>query len=242
MPPKCPRCKKGQLYASKMGGQRILQEIKKNIGRSVVTIDATTQNNKTSSQSIKKPSGKIIIATSAIHSLITNNKFNHIFWLFPEIDLLYPDFRSSEKAYYNLIRLSHHLDNQRKKINIITRQPIIIEKTLSLSPTEFTTSLLKERKRFSYPPYKDLIKITTIADNEKAALKKAQKIHQAIIEKTGGVKQQLIVVRGPFTGFIKRRHKKFEAHLTITGPLKKITPLCANLDADFIELSPERIL
>ncbi len=247
MPSCCPKCKRGTLFVSKMGGQRIIQEIKKISGPKILMIDAATLKNKNNLNRDNKLSGKVVFGTSAVHLFIENQKFERILWLFPEIDILYPDFRSVERAYYNLVRLQKHLSNQKKKVFVVTRQPTVIEKRLAPPPDDFVHQQLKERKKYYYPPYADLVKLTFTANKEEDALKKAQKnLHKIQQQASSSTKDksadETITIRGPFISFVKRRKKKYEAHITISGPLKKLTPLYKKTEADTVDLAPERLL
>ena len=147
--------------------------------------------------------------------------------------------RSNERAYTALTRLCA-LQAKEKPVVLVTKSKLLIEDTLIRSVDTFFEQELRARKKHHYPPFTDMIKLT-IADASMAkAEKKAGELRKIL--KVNAKEQKDIYIRGPFSAFQKERKKKYEFHILLLGPLKKLTPLYADIAITRAELSPEKII
>ena len=243
MPDKCPSCHKKSLFVAGMGTEHIENIVNKITRRSIIRIDTDTR----AKQDIKKLSEQaqkhqLILGTSAIFTAIPEIKFDRIIWLFPERDLLYPDFRSNERALYLLVRLKQLLNDSRRKVLLVTRQQPLIDKALTLPISKLIDRELKQRKRHHYPPFNLLVRLTVTATSNRKVLNKGQKLRELLDAKLKQHSNTNTYIKGPFQSFIPRHRGKHEAHITLTGPLNTLTELYNKLPINSVDLSPERIL
>ena len=243
VPAKCPRCRSKSLFVAGMGGEHIENIVNKITRRSIIRVDTDTRANQAAEKLIKQvQQHQITLGTSAIFTAIPGVKFDRIIWLFPERDLLYPDYRSNERALYTLVRLKQLLNSSRRKVLLVTRQQHLIGKSLTLPVDKLIDRELKQRKRHHYPPFNHLVRLTISAATNQKALNKGQKLRKLLDEKLKHHPATSVHIKGPFQSFIPRHKGKHEAHITLTGPLNTFTNLYDKLPIDSVDLSPERIL
>lgn len=180
-----------------------------------------------------------LVETAALFTHLQDARVHKIVWLFPEDSLLYPDFRSAERAWYMLARLQQ-LTTPSRPIILVSRgqQADLVEKILGQKPEQFYEQQLAERARFGYPPWRDLVRLTVIAKTSAAAQTRAEKLRQAIAKDIP--LEEAISLRGPFASFEKTRQPQW--HLLLTGSLPRLTELYADHLVDRVDVSPERII
>lgn len=178
----------------------------------------------------------ILFDTEAALRDLKLGDIDRLVWVNPERALSFPDFRSQEHVLNLFVRLQQLLPG-RRSVWISTRQPRVV-KTLMLDSWEkMMTSILKERKKFNYPPFADLVRLTIAEKSAKKALQAADKISSTIYSE-----ESKTTVRGPFEAFESETKGKKEAHLLLSGDLDVIQQEYANLKLDRVDVSPARVL
>lgn len=259
-PQRCSHCRHSDLTPIGIGTEKLTTALQRLLGKEIVKINADTlthiQLSNCAARLASKKEGSVVVATSAIFAALPSTTFDRIAWLFPEHSLLYPDIRSEERAFILLARLqqfyppspysaehqSRPEQSKQHHITCVTRQSYLIERTLALSPAVFIEQQLKERKRLGYPPFRDMIRLTTTGKSRDEAHRKAYALRRQLEERLLAMKSTTVMLRGPFQSFIKRRKGKAEAHLLLLGALQELTSLYEGLRPDYVELAPERIL
>lgn len=186
----------------------------------------------------------IIVGTTALWRATSEAMFDRALWLFPESTLLYPDYRSSERAWEILVRLQKKISS-RRAVGLITRYPDLIKQALVIPPEKHLQQLLHERKKMNYPPYVDLVKLTKYGRSEAAALKNGRELREKLEAAVSNQQKNhsaTVTIRGPYQGFSKKEDQKFAVHFLLTGPLDQLVPLYKNLPIDRADLSPAQIL
>ncbi|MEX1997594.1 MAG: hypothetical protein WEA04_02880 [Candidatus Andersenbacteria bacterium] len=240
VPSRCPHCHQEKLRSFGAGTEKIadlLQELLP-ASASLLRLDADTLRRPNSPLSTLK-GGTVILGTTALFAALANQRLEHAVYLFPERGLLYPDFRSSERTYYTLVRLQSLLP-ARQPVVIVTRKEQLVADQLILTPTAFAERQLRERQHFGYPPVREAVIITAASATPAGADHKAIALRTAIEEKmTAGTP---VSIRGPFSSFLTKRRGKYERHLLLLGALDTLTSLYASLPLDRVDVTPERIL
>lgn len=181
----------------------------------------------------------IVLGTSAVLTQIGSQQFDRVVWLFPEIGMRYPDFRSYERAVALLGRLSQHLPS-RRAVTLVTRQRQLVEGQLTGKLDDVYEQMRRERERLGYPPFADLVKLTIAASSFKIAAQRALNLREQLISRRQENKD--IVLRGPYKGYDKRRGKKYEMHILLQGKLEDFVPLYDGLSIDGVDVAPQQVL
>lgn len=182
----------------------------------------------------------LTLATSAIFTR-QRPPFKHIVWLFPDSDLKIPDFRSHEHVLYTFARL--HQLSEGHKIYLVPRHGERLEIVDDVDHA--VDEMLRERRKFHYPPLTDLVRLTVSGKTRQQAWNKAVKIHQLLhqrLQRRPAAERDQIRVRGPYNSPKAEADPKNATHLLLSGPLAKLMPLYHLLPVDSADLDPAQIL
>lgn len=240
-PETCPTCKKKKLRPFGLGAERLTEIIQQNIPSSVALLHVDVTLLRQAPVRRKVLRAQLIITTSAIFAHVPTLTPDRAVYVFPERGLLYPDYRSAERTYTTLVRLQQLL-GVKKKVSVVTRRSRLVQETLGLSPLEFCRAQLKERKRHSYPPYTDAVLLTVRSTKTSSLQEKSEALRGALDTRVATLGGTPVQLRGPFTGFIKKKKGKFEAHILLLGDLAVLQKLYDGLVFDEVDVAPERIL
>lgn len=229
----CPICGGKKIRVFGPGAARVRDIIKQLVPRANIT--AITAGVSPSPQALA--GSDIVLGTTALWRHVSHHAFDRALWLWPETTLLYPDYRSGERAYYILARLQQAIP-ARRRILIVTRYPDLIKNSLAGSPAELNKRVLRERQQQHLPPFADLVKLTCFARREAGAITQGR----AIRERLTAALPPGVTIRGPYQGFNKKEGGKFSVHLLLAGPLDQLHPLYKTLPIDRADLSPAQLL
>lgn len=168
----CINCGGHRLSPLGIGTERVRQEIRRKFpGIEVFQVDAdSTTTEKQVAGAIErwrsKPGGVLVGTETALHHL--GGPVDHV--AVASLDSLFalPDFRIEERLMYTLLRLRAMAA---RTILVQTRRPNekIFEYGLKGNLSDFYRSVISERKKFDYPPFSLLIKITLEGKKETIA-------------------------------------------------------------------------
>jgi primosomal protein N' (replication factor Y) len=95
--------------------------------------------------------------------------------------LNFPDFRAGERAYQQITQVAGRAGRREIKGQVIiqTRNPEneLFNKVISGNYSEFFSQEIADRRKYYYPPFVKLIKITTRHSDSKMAEKAAHALH-----------------------------------------------------------------
>ncbi len=169
----CKNCSGFRLTPLGIGIDRVERDIKGRFqGIEIIRVDSdTTKTEKQISHALeqfKEKPGGILLGTELALTRI-REKIDHI--AVASLDSLFalPDFRITEKVMYALVRLRQIAT---RSILVQTRKPgeRVFEYGLKGNLSDFHKSVLEDRKRFLYPPFSTLLKITIEGKKDAIAL------------------------------------------------------------------------
>jgi primosomal protein N' len=173
----CKNCGGWRLEALGIGLDRVEQEIKAKFpGVDVFKIDAEiTKTDKQISATLEKfrsKPGSILLGTE-LASLHLHEPVDHCAVVSLDSLFALPDFRIPEKIMYALIRLR---TLARKTILVQTRriEEKVFEYALKGNLSDFHRETISERRRFGYPPFMTLVKVSIEGKKESIAEQMAQ--------------------------------------------------------------------
>ncbi len=171
---RCEKCSSWNLNPIGIGTDRVYEEVKKNFPKAkIIQIDKeTTPTNKEARDSIinfyKNP-GSILIGTEMLFSYI-NKEITHSAIISLDGLLSIPSFNITQKIIHIIEKL-HSITKRNLIIQTRNIDNKILEHSTSGNVLPLYREDLNERKRFGYPPFKRLIKISftgSASDTEKA--------------------------------------------------------------------------
>jgi primosomal protein N' (replication factor Y) len=213
-PSACPACGSTQLTTMGMGTERIEESLsllfpEARIGR----MDLDTTRNKHGYQRILDEFGSgnldILVGTQMITKGLDFGRVTVVgIWDGDRI-LNFPDFRAGERAYQQITQVAGRAGRREAQGQVIvqTRDPEtqIYSQVIKGDYFEFFNHEIHDRKKFYYPPFVKLVKITTRHTDYKVAEKAALNLHHGMAEIP--VKK---IVLGPEKGIIARIKNQYQ--------------------------------
>lgn len=179
--PTCPECHGVNLKETGKGIQKVEEEVKQIYPKlKIISVDSNTIN-KTDSEYLKND---IIIGTHLLSKKLDWTKIGLVGVISADTILHLPDFRSSEKTFQVLKKLSVNLQNNPDSEMIIqTYQPNhpAISSLNKNKVDYFYEKELEEREIFNYPPFCRLIKLVAQEKNNQKAEIEANKIYKKLL-------------------------------------------------------------
>ena len=214
VPSSCPACASTQLSTMGMGTERIEESLsmlfpEARLGR----MDLDTTRNKYGYQRLLEEFGAgqidILVGTQMITKGLDFGRVTVVgIWDGDRI-LNFPDFRAGERAYQQITQVAGRAGRRATQGEVIiqTRNPDndIFEKVIKGDYYEFFRQEMMERKKFYYPPYVKLVKITTRHSDFKTTEKAANALHREMAQIT--VKK---IVLGPEKALIGRIKNQYQ--------------------------------
>lgn len=214
IPSSCPACGSTQLATMGMGTERIEESLsllfpEARLGR----MDLDTTRNKYGYQRILDEFGAgnldILVGTQMITKGLDFGRVTVVgIWDGDRI-LNFPDFRSGERAYQQITQVAGRAGRREAKGQVIiqTRNPEthLYEQVIKGDYAEFFRQEMFDRKKFYYPPYVKLVKITTRHSDLKVAERAANSLHREMANIA--VKK---IVLGPEKGVIARIKNQYQ--------------------------------
>lgn len=214
VPSSCPACGSTQLATMGMGTERIEESLsllfpEARLGR----MDLDTTRNKFGYQRILDEFGAgnldILVGTQMITKGLDFGRVTVVgIWDGDRI-LNFPDFRSGERAYQQITQVAGRAGRREAKGQVIiqTRNPEthLYEQVIKGDYAEFFRQEMFDRKKYYYPPYVKLVKITTRHSDLKVAEKAANSLHREMANIA--VKK---IVLGPEKGVIARIKNQYQ--------------------------------
>jgi primosomal protein N' (replication factor Y) len=191
VPSSCPACGSTQLSTMGMGTERIEESLsmlfpEARMGR----MDLDTTRNKYGYQRLLEEFGAgqidILVGTQMITKGLDFGRVTVVgIWDGDRI-LNFPDFRAGERAYQQITQVAGRAGRRATQGEVIiqTRNPDndIFEKVIKGDYYEFFRQEMMERKKFYYPPYVKLVKITTRHSDFKTTEKAANALHREMAQ------------------------------------------------------------
>lgn len=214
VPQSCPACGSTQLTTMGMGTERIEESLsllfpEARMGR----MDLDTTRNKYGYQRLLDEFGAgqidILVGTQMITKGLDFGKVTVVgIWDGDRI-LNFPDFRSGERAYQQITQVAGRAGRREVQGQVIiqSRNPDndLYEKVIKGDYFEFFRQEMVDRKKFYYPPYVKLVKITTRHSDFKVSEKAAHALHREMANIA--VKK---IVLGPEKGTIARIKNQYQ--------------------------------
>lgn len=207
IPLPCPKCSGVNLRYLGNGLEKLEDEIKKTWPKikSITLegeVDKETQN--------KIAAAQIILGSRAAWRYLVFFKIDLVGVILPDAELSLPEFRAAESIWQTM---RFFITNGVRQLIIQTYRPehyvwqSLIKNDLNL----FYQNELKERAKYQYPPFGNLVRFTTQAVTEKEALTQARQLRDKIINQI----TKDAALTGPYRDYYKQVRGRFRFHLLL---------------------------
>lgn len=232
-PTTCSYCKSVRIKPLGIGTQSVEKEIKKFFPNAKTII---VEKSPIALRPYILTTSDIIIATQKILDL-PNFSADLTAVVQADNSLNLPDFKSSENIFLLLLKLTNLTQ---KDFIIQTYNPENYLLQNLTKPEKILNYIYNERKKYNYPPFRQLIKLLYQDKNEQKCQKETEKL--ANILKENGFN-----FLGPGPCFISKRRNKFRYQIVLQLPLqnlywKKKLVQISNLEKWLIDVDPISLL
>lgn len=218
----CPKCKSHYLKYFGIGTQKVELEIKKLFPQArVIRIDSDVVNKKFVHSNLylnfKNFKADILIGTQMIEGL-SLPEVNLVSIISADTAMHLPDFRSAERTYQMIVRVASHARCGKfgGKMILQTYNPenFVIKTAAKNDFHAFYEYEIKKRKELNYPPFSQLIKLTS----QNSDLNKIKRSAKDLVHKLSAKASDLqlpIVILGPASAFVSKIRERYKWQILI---------------------------
>jgi len=220
VPSVCPNCQSHAIRYFGLGTQRVEQEAKKMFPKArIARMDRDTTKKRGSHeeiyQSFAKKDYDILIGTQLIAKGWDLPNVSVVGVISADTMLNLPDFRSGERTFSLLTQVAGRTGRGyhpgRVIIQTYSPENYAIKAAAQHNYNEFYLREIKERKKYKYPPFSQIIKLTYSAKNEELTEKNSQDMKE-ILNK---IENENVQILGPNPSFIPKLAGKFRQQIVI---------------------------
>jgi len=209
----CPVCHQDKIVFKGIGTKAITEVIKKLYPQAnVARFDADNKKAERFEQryeSIKAGQIDILIGTQTITKGLDLPKLGLVGIIVAESSLYFPDFSAGERTYQLLTQAIGRVGrgHRRGRVVIQTFEPVnpVIQAAVKRDWPAFYKNELEERKKFTFPPFCYLLKLTCKRAHRESVIDATKKFSETIT--THGLKIQVL---GPAPAFYEKIRGKYQ--------------------------------
>jgi primosomal protein N' (replication factor Y) len=203
----CPKCNGVNLRYLGSGLEKLEDEVKKTWPK-IKFITLEGEINKDTQDKIA--GAQIILGSRAAWRYLDFSKIDLIGAVLPDAELSLPEFRAAESTWQTM---RFFITNDVNELIIQTYRPehYVWQSLIKNDLNFFYQNELKERDKYQYPPFCNLIRFTTQAVTEKEAFTQARQIRIKIMNQIN--KNTTLV--GPYRDYYKQVRGRFRFHLLL---------------------------
>ena len=218
-PDVCRQCGSHRLKPYGIGGERVAKEIKKLFpGAPVITISADEAKRpadiKKLSDRLTSIESYIAVGTEMALSGARLPPVELAAIISVDTALALPDYAQNERLFriLSLIRaiaLKHFI------FQSYAKEPEILRDLFHGSFEHFAEKELKERRKFSYPPFGELVKLTIQSPAREAALKSAKELHRSVTFMATRLAADSVEISPPYPAYVEKKKGQFIFHILV---------------------------
>ena len=246
IPSICPNCDSDSILYTTMGTKAVVDEVKKFFPTAVIH-RFDTDNNKATSlgqlyKSIIRGDIDILIGTQQLTKGFDLPKLSTVGILQADTNLYIPDFSSEERSFELITqvlgRISRGHVSGRAVIQTYNPNSPLLKAAINQDYKAFYDNEILNRKKFKFPPYYNLLKITCLRKSAKNAEQSCLKL-KALISQNSGVQ-----VEGPAPSFHEQHKGKYQWQLVVksTNRNKLLNIISALPSGWSYDLDPSNLL
>jgi primosomal protein N' (replication factor Y) len=209
----CPVCNSPRLRTMGVGTEKIEDELNEFFPQAkTLRMDLDTTRTKNAYQQLigefQKGEVDILVGTQMISKGLDFGKVSLVGIFDADRMIHFPDFRSSERAFQMLTQVSGRAGRRETpgRVLIQTASPEhpLLKMVIENDYRTFFETEIKERKRYNYPPFTRVIKITTKHTEKAVSLQAAEELARQLAQQMGSER-----VLGPERAMVERIRNKY---------------------------------
>lgn len=206
----CPKCRGGNFKLTGLGTEKVEAEIAQQFpnAKTIRADSDTTQSAggiKQIYETFKSHKADILIGTQMIAKGWDIPNVTLVGIVLADIGLNIPDFRSGERIFQLLTQVAGRTARADKHGDVIIQTYNPENPTILAAAKddfhEFYENEIADRKKFSFPPFSKIIKLTVSDKNQKTCIKKAEELSKKLEEKKSSDKTVKIFLAPDYIAF-----------------------------------------
>ena len=224
IPFSCPICNSTNIIYKTPGIKAVEEEFQKIFSNSrIARIDSDSKVTETlmSYEAIKKNEIDIIIGTQLITKGLDLPNLSTVGLIQADSSLYIPDYTSKEKTYQLLTQVLGRTNRGHKKGRLIIQsyniKSNLLENAISQNYINFYKQEIVDRKKYQFPPFYNLLKLT----NQKSTPLSANNKSNELITKINKLYNN-IIIEGPSPSYRERINNKYESQIIIKSKNRSV--------------------
>ncbi len=218
-PDVCRQCGSHRLKPYGIGVERVAKEIKKLfLGTPIITVSA---DNAKRPADLKKISDRltgiksyIAIGTEMALSGVHLPPVELAAIISVDTALALPDYAQNERLF-RILSLVRNLALKHFIFQSYAKEPELLRDLFHGSFEHFAEKELKERRKFFYPPFGELVKLTIQNPVREAALKGVKELHRNVTFMAARLSADIMEISPPYPAYIEKKKGQFIFHILI---------------------------
>jgi primosomal protein N' (replication factor Y) len=259
LPAVCPVCQSREIAVFGAGTQKAEEELNKLFPKAkIVRLDGDTTSSKEAYQkayeAVKSGECDILLGTQMIAKGFDFPKVSLVCVIDADTSLYLPDFKSAERTFQIISQVSGRCGRGKAggKVLVQTLHPghYAIQCAQNHDFISFYGFETSQRKKFFYPPYCDLAKITVKHKNDDKSARESEKLFEAldILIKKEKIPLKLL---GPAPAYVSKLNNTYRKHIIVKGEKEDILAIAACVgeykrfytDSQIsVEISPQNLI
>ncbi|MBI2054526.1 MAG: primosomal protein N' [Candidatus Sungbacteria bacterium] len=218
-PDVCRECGSHRLKFYGIGVERVVKELKKMFPEMPIIPVSLGESKKADnikliSDKLNKLSSYIAVGTEFAISGIELPTFDLAAVVSIDTALSLPDFAQNERLF-RILSVVRALALKIFILQSFAKEPEVLSDLFHGSFEYFAEKELKERKKFNYPPYGELIKLTVNDTSREKALSRVKKLYSLLQVLEHQLGRGIVEITNPYPAYIEKKKGVFIFHILV---------------------------
>lgn len=214
----CPICSSSKLKPYGIGIERVVRELRELFPEAeVIPVSALDANKKTGLRRTKTALEKqsyIAVGTEFALTALTLPRVDLAAIISIDTALSLPDYAQNERLFRTLAQI-RQIARKHFILQSYAKEPELLQDLFHGTFQHFAEKELKDRRRFGYPPYSELVKLTVMNQNRELAARHIKLVYQhakGLIRVFG---PEAVEVSNPYPAYVEKKQGNFIFHVLV---------------------------
>lgn len=217
-PDTCPVCGSHTLKGYGIGIERVLKEIAELFPEAhLIGLQALEREKKTGLKKLKtalEADSYIAVGTEFALSALRLPPVDLAAIISVDTALSLPDYAQNERLFRTLSQI-RRVAKKHFILQSYAKEPELLQDLFHGTFQHFAEKELKERRRYEYPPFSELVKLTVADENREEALKKIKLLFQHLKSFERNLGETALEISNPYPAYIEKKKGSFIFHILI---------------------------
>ena len=218
-PERCSSCDSHRLKPYGIGVERVLKDIRKifpGVATVAVSVDTVKKPSDAKRISSRLSQSSPYIAVGTERALFGLNLPACELTAIISVDtaLFLPDYLQNERLYRVLTLIRSHA-TKHFIFQSFSKEPELLRDLFHGTFEHFAEKELKDRRRFGYPPFGELIKLTVSNTSRETALRDIKELYKSLVFASTRAPAEAIEITNPYPAYVEKQKGGYIFHVLI---------------------------